>query len=400
MKNLFKISLFLLVGLLIGCSSDDSKPSEDKVPIEVDLTTARLNDFQLSEVTYTDISLTQPEIVAGEEKTPGKIIITVPTETNQLSLSLASVNFDESKFEISPSVGSAQSFEVGRAIIYTITSKDDSEKSISYLVSVVKEVPVEDQLKITGFRFEKSKNSELPSDIEATKIVEYSGSNWNAIYILVPNETNLNDLVPTIEFEGETLEYRQGSTDFMAYPETDLAVDFTSDYDIISFRDKNEFLLSVKGSGVQKNYRVIVDVQNPIKLQDNSVTTADLIEGSGTQRDILKWINKGNHPIQRNLKASEYVDNTSDKIGNIFNAFLEVSEALQGAYIRPGEFGYVVFSVDTNGATIGDYNVDIIFSPKYDLNRARINDIRDDLNPIEDIFAPIKLNIKSTIKSE
>ncbi len=399
MKNLFKTSVFLLISLFIGCSSDDSKPPEDISSPDIDLTAARLNDFQLSEVTYTDINLTQPEIVDGEEKTPGKIIVTVPSETNDLSLSLASVNFDESKFEISPSVGSAQSFEVGSSITYTITSKDDSEKSISYLVSIVKEVTAEEILKITGFRFEQSKNQKLSSDIEATKIVTYPSKN-SAIFILVPVGTELNDLVPTIDFEGESLEYQQGSSDFMVYPETDLHVDFRSDYDQLNFKDKNEFTLLVKKGEFERYYRVIVDVQNPIELQENSVSTGDLTEGDGTIRYSLKWINKGNHPIVRDLKASDYVDNTSGEIGNIFNAYLEVSDVLQGIYIRPREEGVVIIKVNTDGATIGDYNVDIVFSPKYDLNRARINDIRDDLNPIEDIFAPIKLNIKSTIKSE
>ncbi len=398
MKNLFKTSVFLLISLFIGCSSDDSKPPEDINPPNIDLAAARLNDFRLSEVTYTDINLTQPEIVDGEEKTPGKIIVTVPSETNDLSLSLASVNFDESKFEISPALGSVQSFEEG-VIIYTITSREDVEKSISYLVSVVKEAPAEEALKIKGFKFEQSKNQKLSSDIEATKIVTYPSKN-SAIFILVPVGTELNDLVPTIDFEGESLEYQQGSSDFMVYPETDLHVDFRSDYDQLNFKDKNEFTLLVKKGEFERYYRVIVDVQNPIELQENSVSTGDLTEGDGTIRYSLKWINKGNHPIVRDLKASNYVDNTSGEIGNIFNAYLEVSDVLQGIYIRPSEEGVVIIKVNTDGATIGDYNVDIVFSPKYDLNRARINDIRDDLNPIEDIFEPIKLNIKSTIKSE
>ncbi|NMH88639.1 hypothetical protein [Flavivirga algicola] len=401
MKNLFKTSIFLLISLFIGCSSDDSKPSDDNGS-EVDLTAARLDDFQLSGVSYTNISLTQPEIVGGEEKTPGTIIITVPAATDHLNLSLASVNFNESKFEISPAVGSVQSFEVGSAIAYTITSKDNSEKSISYLVSVVKEEPAAETLKITGFKFEKSKNSELPSDIMATKIVEYPGTNWNAIFILVPNETNLTNLIPTIEYKGTSLEYKQGNTGlaaFAPYPETDLTVDFTSNHDLRS-TDRNEFLLSVIGSESTKNYRVIVDVQNPIELQSNSASIGDLTEGGGTQIYSLRWTNKGNHPIERNLKASGYIDNTSNKIGNIFEAYLEVSDPLQGAYIKPGEEGLVILKVNTDGAAIGDYDINVTFSPRYDVNRAKINDIRDDLNPIEDIFSPIILNTRSTIKSE
>ncbi|MDO5981097.1 hypothetical protein [Flavivirga spongiicola] len=395
MKKLFKASVFLLIILLIGCSSDDD--NTPSIPVQVDLTAAKLNDFQFSEVTYTNIEMRQPEIVEGKEKTSGQITVTIPATADNLSLSLASVNFDESKFTISPEVGAIQSFEGGTVIVYTITSKENPEQSIRYLVSVMKEnVQPEEKFEITGFRFEQSKNQTLSSTVEAVKIVEYPGINWNAIFILVPVGTDLTNLIPSIDFEGGSLEYKQGSGSFTAYPTTDLNVDFTSDYDYLSFRDKNEFVLSINSQDLQKNYRVIVDVETPIVLNKNSVTTTDVEEGD-TRNFLLKWVNKGNHPIERNLKASNYIDKTSDNKGNIFASFLEVSDPLQGAYIKPGEEGNALVKVNANGVAIGSYDVDIVFSPKYDVNRARINDIIDDLNPIEDIFRALTLNVKTTV---
>ncbi|WP_282080648.1 hypothetical protein [Aquimarina algiphila] len=405
MNSICKAGAFLLISLCIGCSSDDdNQDSELNNPVEIDLTEANLNDFKFTEVEYTNIEIRQPEIVDGKEKTSGEIIVTVPATSNNLSFSLASVDFDESKFEISPAAGLVQSYSLGSSITYTITSLQDPEKSIHYLVSVIKEdAPIEDQLKITGFKFEKSKNPDLPSDIETKKIIEYPGStSGNAIFILVPIGTDLTDLVPTVDFEGEELQHKQGDGDFITYPEADLRINFTSDYDIGRFEDRNEFRLLVKNSESQKIYRVIVDVENPIELRQGSILTTNLEQDRGiirfdTSAEVFDYRNRGNHPIEINLQASDYIDNTADGIGNIYTAFLGVRDPLQGSRIMPGEQGKMNISVNTDGAAIGDYDVDIIFSPKYDVNRARINDIIDDLNPIEDIFNTVVFNIKTTI---
>ena len=392
MNILYKVGFVLLISWLFACNSGD-----DQDPVIVDLADAVLNDFPLFEVSYTDIQVRQPEIVDGEEITPGEIVITIPATFDILDLSLASVNFDVSKFEISPAVRSVQSFEAGNVITYTITSLEDPGKSIRYLVSVIKEeIPPAKEPKITGFRFEKSKNANLPSDIEALRIVEYPAMNSNAIYVLVPVNTDLANLVPSIDFEGEELEYRQGENDFSEYPETDLNVDFRSDYDYLSFRDRNGFELSVNTPGTQNRYRVVVDVETPINLEENSVSTPVVTVGE-TRRFLYKWVNEGNHPVQNGMTASNYTDNAPGSKGNIFSAFLAVANSTQGGFIRPGEEGNISVTVDADGAAIGDYDMTIVFSPKYDLNRAMINDLVDDLNPIEDIFNTVELNVKTTV---
>ncbi|AUP77749.1 hypothetical protein [Flavivirga eckloniae] len=400
MNNVFKISALLLITLLIGCSSDDSEnPETDAEATKVDLKTAFLDDFKLSEVAYTDIDLTQPEIVDEKEKTPGKIVITVPATVANLNLSLASVNFDKSKFEISPAVESVQSFENGNSVNYTITSKEDASKSIHYAVSVIKEKV---EFNITGFKFEKSKNNLLSSDIEATKIVEYKVNNSNAIYVFVPVGTDLTALIPTINFEGESLEYKQGGDAYKTYPTTDLKINFKSDYNKLNFTDNNELTLLLKSSGLSKLYRVIVDVESPISFKESSVTTPDIAKG--TVKNIkYKWVNNGNHPVWDRLDASEFVDNTTDKKGNIFSATLRkiTTPTSLDVLIMPGEEGDVIVTVTADDANVntGDYDTGIVFTPKYDVNRAVINDIEDDLNPIEDIFTPVTLNVKATIIS-
>lgn len=400
MKSVFTIGFFLTIGLFLGCDSGNDQDPETYDPIEVDMTAANLTDFQLSEVAYVEIQLRQPEIVNGAQRTPGEIIITIPATFDTFELSLASVNFDTAKFEISPVVGSVQSFGAGNVITYTITSLEDPDRNISYRVSVIQEDPLpKEEPKITGFRFEKDKNADLPSDIEAQRIVEYPAMNFNAIFILVPNGTDLTDLVPSIEVEGGELQYRQGDNDFSRYPETDLSIDFICDYDFLSFRDRNELELSVNTSEAHIRYRVIVDVEDPIELEENEVSTADVIQGE-TRTFRFKWVNRGNHPVRHGISASDYGNNaTDDTKENIFDAFLGMSSAIQAGFIRPGEEGSVSVTVNADGAVPGDYDVNILFTPKYDLNRAMIDDLVDDLNPIEDIFNTVALNVRTTVVS-
>ncbi len=396
MNNLFKVSIFFLVGLLSGCSSDDDNTTPDQGGTAVDLNEAKLNDFKLSEATYLDINIDQPIIEDGVETKPGRIVISVSETTDVLSLSLASVNFDESKFEISPKVGDVESFEPGTVITYTIVSKVDPDKSIKYLVSVAKAEST--AVKITNFKFEQSKNGSLNTDIEAKAISEYPNDR-GAIYILVPQGTDIKNLVPTIEFKGESLKYKQGTGDSADYPETDLSFDFTSSYNIQGTMNTNELVLLVENAVNRQRYRVIVDFENPIEFEQTEISTPDVTQGD-TRRFSFKWTHKGNHYIEHNIKARNYVDKTSDDKGNIFEAALFPADVLQGTLIKPGEEGRVIIEVKADGTVeTGNYEADIVFNPKYDLSRARINnnDLVDNTNHYEDLFDPFILNVKTTV---
>ncbi|BFP41702.1 hypothetical protein FGF1_25470 [Flavobacteriaceae bacterium GF1] len=395
--NTFRTGIFLLVSVLVGCSSDNDQGLEEDNRLTVDMTAAILTDFQLSEVPYVDIQLNQPEIVDGVQLTPGEIMITVPATFAPLELSLASVNFDTSKFEIFPAIGSVQSFGEGNAIAYTITSLEDRNLSISYLVSITRDDAATEKAEITGFRFEKSKNTDLASDIDALRIVAYPARNSNAIFVLVPVGTNLTNLVPTIDFEGDGLQYRQGDSDFIPYPETDPSIDFTSNYDFVSFEDRNELELSVTTAVSQNRYRVIVDVEDPIEMLESSVSTATVTQGE-IRVFPFKWTNRGNHPVQHGINASTYSNSIEgDTKENILNAFLATSSPLQAGFVRPGEEGNVLVTVNAAEAELADYEVKIVFAPKYDVHRAMIIDLVDDLNPIEDIFNTVELHVKTTV---
>ena len=395
--NTFRTGILLLVSVLIGCSSDNDNELEVDDQLTVDMTAAILTDFQLSEVSYVDIQLNQPGIVDGAQISPGQIMITIPATFNHFELSLASVNFDISKFDIFPAVGSVQSFGQGNTITYTITSLEDRDMSISYMVSITRDDAVTEKAEITGFRFEKSKNADLASDIDAVQIVAYPKMNSNAIFVLVPEGTDLTSLVPTVNFEGVELHYRQGDDDFIPYPETDPSIDFTSNYNFVSFEDRNELELSVSTPGSQNRYRVIVDVEDPIEMLESSVSTDTVIQGE-TRVFKFKWLNKGNHPVQHGITASAYSNNVQgDTKENILNAYLATSSALQVGFVRPGEEGNVFVTVNAERAELADYDVKVLFAPKYDVNRAMINDLVDDLNPVEDIFNRVELDVKTTV---
>lgn len=391
------INLLLICLQIVSCNSDESEPNQ---ATQVDLTEAFLNDFKLSETDYVNINIINPITSTDSGNTSGEIEITIPATYDNLNLSLFSVNFDESKFEISPAIGEQVSFE-SNSVTYKITSLVDSEKSIQYNVSVMKEEIPEPV--ITGFAFEKNKNPNLSEDIEALKIVDYPGSTTGgSIITLVPNGTDITSLIPTVIYTGGQLGYRQGDDPtFNLFPtDRNLEVDFTSNYNPLAFSDRNQFHLSVRSeldNSLIIRYLVIVEYENPIEFQQNTITSPTISLGE-ERRFRLDWTNSGNHPIQGNLEASSYIDNTANNLGNIYAAYLDISDPLQGAYIQPGEKGFVYIDADANGKIIGDYDIDIVFTPKYDVNRAVINDIEDDLNPIEDIFKDVILNVKTTIE--
>ena len=100
-------------------------------PVEVDLTEALLTDFPLLEVNYVDIDIVQPEINDGQETKAGTITITVPFTDNDLLYSLRSVNFELSKFTISPRLGERKLFSETNPVIYEITSLENAQQTHS-----------------------------------------------------------------------------------------------------------------------------------------------------------------------------------------------------------------------------------------------------------------------------
>ena len=396
--NIPKITYALFLFLIIGCTSDDGDPIKPDANKEVKIKEALLSDFQLTEITYKSITVVAPEITDNKETKHGNITITLPSTNTDFSLSLKSVGFNKSKFKISPDISVKQNFADEKSILYTISSVKDNNTVLHYNVTVIKETGSSTALKIKGFEFRKNKNTHLSVDITATKIVEYSSSEINAIYVLVPVDTDITNLVPTIDFEGANLFYEQGDVGLTEFPTTDLEVNFNSDYDYLNFLDKNEFSLTVKDSkSNSKKYRVIVDTEMPIALNTTTMEMPNITKGTTTNYSI-KWTNKGNHPIPINIEAITYTDNTTDAKGNIFTAKLTAVDPLDGGYIKPGREGLVSVAINATSATVGNYDISTTFKVNYELDRALIHDWKDDLRHIEELFKPIAIATRIRVK--
>ena len=306
-SNLFLRLLLLCipVSFLLSCSSDSADDLPE--PVEVDLNQARLTDFPLNEIEYVDIDIVHPEIQNGQETSRGTITITLPFTQVLRNYSLESVNFDLSKFEINPAVGEQRLFSENIPVVYTITSLEDAEKSIHYEVNVVISPP--EQLKLVDFSFLAANNAQLPSDVNALKIVQNPGqSSDSLVYIMLSSPVDFSQLTPTVGFEGAKLEYRLNNQDYEEYPATGLSIDF-------KYPNFVYFRISDQTNTRSQVYQIITDVLNPIKFESSELVINDIkADSSYFLEGVIRWEHQGNYPI-RPLTASSYTNITTPIAG-------------------------------------------------------------------------------------
>lgn len=380
------ISLFLIA----SCQGDDS----NQVTPNPELDKAQLKNFPLSEVSHVNTKIVHPEIVNGEEKKYGEIEITIPGMHQSLMLSLKQFDLDNNKYSVYPAVGEQQDFSKG-PVIYTISSNFHEDKSVHYKVKVVIEaVPVNLNSKITGFSFEKSKNPNLESTINAVKIAEYENYSENAIYIQVPAGTDFSKLKPTISFDAAKLYYSLG-TEFKLY---------TSNTMIVDFKYPKHFYLQAENSNGTKSkiYNVIVDVKDPIKFEQPIMLTPNVKAGDGSTTQYFavaaKWINQGNHPIKgmavQSYKNKTYPFDNYTGDANVITAIL--SNPVGGSDgVLPGEMGDVNITVKRMSIT-GKYITTAVFAPTFNFSNYTIHNwpVTD---RVEGIFNTAELTVESTI---
>lgn len=383
--SLIVLSIVLSVS---SCSSDESEKAEE----DIFWNGAQLNDFPLLEVDYITINITHPVISNNTEIAHGKIEITIPHAHQSLFLSLKQFNPDNSRYTISPGIGDKKDFSPG-AVTYTISSTTSPSKTLHYDVTVKHGgEPYFYNAKITGFKFEKSKNPQLDATINAIKIAEYENSTENAIYIIVPDGTDFNNLMPTITFDAAKLFY---STDAQFLPYTDdLLIDFTY--------PKRLYLQAENSAGTRsKTYYVIVDVANPIKF-DSPIITPHVKAGDGLAVEnffaIATWTNQGNHPIT-GMPPLEYKDKTypiPDYPGalNIITASLvNPNGGVSG--VLPGQQGQINVNVKRSPVT-GPYSTTAVFKPTFSFDTRTISYWPED-DRVEDIFNQPEVVIQSAI---
>jgi hypothetical protein len=391
-SRLNQFSFYVLIAGIflstVSCNSDDNA-GPDAFWGE-----AKLDDFPLFEVDYLDISISHPEITDGVETKPGKINITIPFSQPGFMLSLKQFNLDNSKYDISPAVGEQKDFSDG-PVRYTIFSTaTPTTAAVHYDVTIVHGGdPFFFNAKITGFKFEKSKNPELDATIEAVKIAEYENFSEHAIYIIVPDGTDFSKLTPTITYDAVKLYYNTDNQ-FVLYNNNNMTVDFTY--------PKQFYLQAENSSGTKSlRYNVIVDITNPIRFE-TPIITGDVKAGNGlTVEDffgIATWTNQGNHPIT-GMSPTEYKDKTypvPDYPGdaNVITASL-VNPIGGTVGVLPGEQGQINVRVKRTPVT-GLFVTTAVFAPTFSFDSRTISFWPID-DRVENIFNRPALVIRSTI---
>jgi len=388
-QQFFFYFIFSVVVLFSACTADDAEENTGSNFWN----DAKLNDFALAEVAYLDIDIIHPEIINGTETKFGKIEITIPYSQTSRMLSLKQFDLDNSKYQISPLVGEQSDFS-GDPVTYTISSVSSGTKSVHYDVSVVYGGdPFFINSKITGFKFEKSKNPTLAATIEAVKIAEYENFSENAIYVIVPEGTDFSQLTPTITYDAAKITYNIGN-EFILYPENDLKVDFTY---------PKHFYLRAENSLGEKSriYVVIVDVANPIRF-DSPIVTGNVATGNGSEVEnffaVATWTNQGNHPIT-GMSPVSYRDKSYPSPDfpdiNIITASL-VNPAGGTVGVLPGQTGEIHVNVKRSPVS-GVYKTTAIFGPTFSFDTRKISFWPPD-DRIEEIFGAHPLAIQTTIE--
>ena len=372
------VLLAIVSSLLSGCDADSMPVNPTSG--EIDITEAILPDFPLFAINDVSTEIIDPEIVDNKEVTYGEVTITVPhyvSSLSAMSVAITSRELNLSKFSISPGNSDLLSFEGGTVHTFTISTVSDNEPILHYNVQVVKEpAPVRETLKITGFTFEQSKNPSLPADVTISRTVEDGGR--DIIYLFVPLGTDFTDLVPTIEYDGTKLLYSQdNSSGYTKFPDVDTSIDFKyPKYFALNVEDRD-------GNRVRST-SVIVDVINPVRIEQVDVTTPDAPRGSNHYfTGVTKWINQGNHKI--NFQKATTYENQSPVITPTYNV-IRANRMLPSGGLEPGESAAVHVDVRAGSLPKGTYKTTAVFYTR----------IYHDYNS-NDLFEPVKVNITANI---
>jgi len=374
-KELYIVGVIFSIGLMLSCDSNDDDQVAG-IKVEIDIEDAKLSSFPLLGVIPNSIEIIDPEIFNNRETKPGEIKIKVPNGTplDKISALISSKELDLSKFEFSPSNGVQLSYVDQKENVYTIRAVENEEIVLHYRVSIIEEKEEKQEtLKITNFTFEKSKNPELPNDIAIARTIE--GSGLDKIYVFVPIGTDFTNLIPTITYDGTKLYYTQNSSIVNEeYPVEGKSIDFKYPKNfILTVRDKDD--------NKQKTTVIIVDVINPIRVEEVSVITPDAKEGESVFfTKVTQWVNQGNHKIE--YQDTKYEN--KEPIGLPTNVITAHRDLPSGG-LEPGESRDVDIKISGDYPE-GTYKTTAVFYSKIQNHEE-----------VSDLLEPAKLEITSKI---
>jgi hypothetical protein len=336
----------LLLTIIVSCKKDPTTNTST-----IDMLQARFTSFELAETAYSSIDIKHPELNNNSEVNKGEIHITIPKGNTQLKLTPKTSNFNNDQFIIRPQLGQVQNFSGGK-VTYTISSIKDPAKRVHYEVTIVEEQdPVNNQVQITNFKFEKSKNPGLPSDIDAAKII-HSNSSIGKIFVFVPAGTDFSKLTPTITYSGQGLYYSQ---DELSAPSNSTTI-YPAGGTLIDFAYPKKFYAVVKSASEVWTYDVIVDVRDPIKFTNSTINTGDVVKGKLHSLQVSGITNQGNHPIS--LVKVDHKNQIPSGL-NVIRAF----RAVPSFGLKPKE--RIDFNVNISAQTYppGTYRTTAVFTP-------------------------------------
>ncbi len=384
-----KLQVLIFSFFLIACDSDNEKKSDSSTENEINLSEAKLSDFQFNEIEYLDIKIKQPIIDNNQEMEEGEIIMTLPTTTSPLVFSLKSTNIDDNKFSVSPSVGAQELFSESKFVKYTVSSKNDPNIKISYNVKVIISPPTNKELlSISNFELLSNDKSAF-TDIDLVKEAKSIQSVDSLLICLFPKKIDFADLTPAIKFNGANIEYRVNNDDFKAYAvETGENIDF-------KFPNTVDFKISNSTKSESIIYRIVVDSQHPISFKEQEIVIPNLKVGeTAKQLGITTWSNDGNYPIST-MSPNEYNDvkTPSEGLKNIFTVALSKNG---GGNINPNQEGLVNI-VTSNTFLSGQYESTSIFNLNFNENSWEVNNSPED-DFVTDIgYKKVFLKIKATV---
>ncbi|WP_103867181.1 hypothetical protein [Aquimarina sp. I32.4] len=285
---------------------------------------------------------------------------------------ITSKELNLSKFSITPGNDIKLSYVDGKTNLYTINNATgDKEELLHYTVSITKEaVIVPETLELTSFKFEKSKNPNLPNDIEIARTVENLAN--DKIYLFVPVGTDFTNLVPTITYTGTTLHYHEG-------PLRSSVEKIYTENTSMNFKYPNSILLEIKNkdNDKSKTINVIVDVINPLKIEETFFNVY-LSDGVLRADHVIQWTNQGNHLLEY---AKEYTQENQDPVGihYLFNFY----RTIPSGGLAPGDSDHIFAAIDFPlDHPEGVYKTTAVFYPR----------IKDNAE-IDDLLEPARMDV-------
>lgn len=347
--NYFRIPAILFaLFTLLSCSKDPADENDNPDEDTIDLTNVKIQQFNFAEHTNLSISIEHPIVSNGTEIQPGKITITLPSDSDLSGLTPVASNFQQAGFRIEPALGNKTNYSNG-SLRYTIRSTQNQSKKVHYDLILTKAAPP--PLSLAGFVFPKSNNPQLQHDITATEIVENPAS-LNYIYIFVPDGTDLSRLTAGIQHNGSSIYFSQDET----LPTDQYSTLYPAGGTEIDFRYPKGFFLSLRRGTEMKTYSVIVDYMTPVSINHTNTSLPDLKQGINHMVKAGEITNTGNQPI--GMTATSYSETIPAGI-----TVIRANAGIPSGGLLPGAKADIMASINGINFPVGNYQTTAKFQP-------------------------------------